>query len=75
MPKLTLPKTDVFSSYARAMSLAFFQVYIANNAEYSPYLRSSYAEYISEEPFNLYLLDSSSVDQLTEALDLLKPDN
>ena len=75
LPKLTLPKTDLFSGYARAMSLAFFQVYIANNAEYSPYLRSSYAEYISEEPFNLYLLDSSSVDQLTEALDLLKPDN
>ena len=48
---------------------AFFEYYITNNADYLPYLQSSYAEYLSEEPFPFYMIGDSSVEALEQAIE------
>jgi len=65
---LELPPQDLLDNYSNAMSLALFEVYLANNSEYRVYLQSAYANYISKYPFNLYLIDSSAVEELEEAI-------
>ncbi len=47
---------QVTQNYLNAMSLAFFQVYIAQEDEYHSYLQPSYTQVLSETPFNLHLL-------------------
>jgi predicted dienelactone hydrolase len=66
---LTLPNPNLLDQYTHAMSLAFFEIYIAKNAQFGPYLQSSYAEYISEKPFNLYLINANSANQLAQILE------
>ncbi|MGK7874040.1 MAG: alpha/beta hydrolase [Xenococcaceae cyanobacterium] len=69
LPNLRLPDQDLIDDYGNSMSLAFLEVYIANNVdEYGPYLQSSYGKYISKDPFNLYFIGSASVDELTQAI-------
>jgi predicted dienelactone hydrolase len=68
LQNIELAPQDLLDSYSNAMSLALFEIYLANNSEYRPYFQSAYANYISEEPFNIYLIDSSSVDELVRAL-------
>ncbi len=65
---LELPPQDLLDNYSNAMSLALFEIYLANNSEYRVYFQSAYAKYISEKPFNIYLIDSSAVDELEEAI-------
>ena len=50
------------------MVTAFFQSYIANNPDYRSYLQASYAKHISQQPFNMYLLQSSSSEALSQSL-------
>jgi predicted dienelactone hydrolase len=70
LPNLTLPDPVLLDSYANAMTLAFFETYIANNSKFRPYLQASYATYLSrQEPFKVYLIDASSASQLARALD------
>jgi predicted dienelactone hydrolase len=70
LPNLTLPDPVLLNSYANAMTLAFFETYIANNSRFRPYLQASYANYLSrQEPFRIYLIDASSASQLAQALD------
>ena len=60
---------ELFHTYANAMSTGFFEYYIATNADARPYLQSSYAQYISEEPFSLYLIGISSLEELKQAIE------
>ena len=60
---------ELFYKYANAMATAFFEYYIAKNADARPYLQSSYAQYISEEPFPFYLIGISSLEALKQAID------
>ncbi len=70
LPNLTLPDPVLIDNYANAMSLAFFEVYLLDNAKYRPYLQASYAAYLSrQEAFKLYLIDASSAPRLRQALD------
>lgn len=48
--------TSVTQAYVNAFSLAFFQVYVAQNEQYRPYLQASYAQAITEKPYSLSLL-------------------
>jgi predicted dienelactone hydrolase len=76
LPNLTFPDPVVIDNYANAMSLSFFEVYIADNSEYLSYLQSSYAAYLSrEETFKLYLVDSSSATEIAQALDKFNLNN
>lgn len=69
-PNLTLPDPVLIDNYANSMTLAFFDVYIANNAKARRYLQSSYAAYLSRaETFKLFLLDASASNSLASTLE------
>ena len=76
VPNLHLPSPQMISSYETAMTLAFFEVYIANNPDYRPYLQPSYAAYLSEgEEFKAYLITGASSDNLTQAIEQWKKEH
>ncbi|MDJ0718680.1 MAG: alpha/beta hydrolase, partial [Prochloraceae cyanobacterium] len=68
IPALRQRQPGVFKNYSNAMVTAFFGSYIAHSADYRLYLEPSYADYISQPPFNMYLLQSSSSDALSQSL-------
>ena len=68
LPELVSENLPMIESYVNAFSLAFFQVYIGNKPNYKPYLSSSYAVTISQEPHTLSFLSSSTSHQLTNFL-------
>ena len=59
---------DLFYDYGNAIIPVFFEYYLANNEDYLPYMQSSYGQYLSEEPFPLYMIGSSSSEALRQAL-------
>jgi predicted dienelactone hydrolase len=66
---LTLPSPQLIGNYARSLQTAFFEVYIANNAQMRPYLQSSYAQYLSQdEEFKLDLITGASSDQWEQVI-------
>ncbi len=58
------PTPAIARRYMDALSVAFFQTYLAKAPQYRPYLSSSYAQAISQDPLNLSLLQSLPVSQL-----------
>lgn len=66
LPELVSQNLPIVESYVNAFSLAFFQVYIAGQPNYQPYLRSSYAATISEEPHTLSFLSALTSHQLAD---------
>jgi predicted dienelactone hydrolase len=66
-PEAIGPGPDVAQNYMKALSLAFFQTYIANNSEYEVYLSASYAQFISQYPLPLSLVQSLTENQLRQA--------
>ncbi|MGK7916513.1 MAG: alpha/beta hydrolase [Prochloraceae cyanobacterium] len=69
LSRLKLIDPDLSHKYDKAMVTAFFEYYIAKNTDYLPYLQSSYDQYLSEEPFPVYLLGDSSVEALEQAIE------
>jgi len=65
-PAFAGPDPAIARTYLRALSVAFFQTYIANQTAYRPYLSAAYAGYLSQQPLRLSLIQS---DQRLEALD------
>lgn len=59
------PTPAIARRYVSALSVAFFQTYIAKNSQYRFYLSSSYAQAISQAPLNLSLVQSVPLNQLT----------
>jgi len=57
---LTVSDQGLVDKYDNAIMLSFFQVYLNQNEEYRRYLQSSYADYISQKPFEFYLVNASS---------------
>ncbi|PSB04267.1 alpha/beta hydrolase [Merismopedia glauca] len=68
VPGLTLADSQLLSEYTNALFLGFFEVYIAKNDNYRPYLESSYAKFISQEPFELLTIDGTSSEQLSDVV-------
>jgi predicted dienelactone hydrolase len=60
-------------SYIKALSLAFLETHLLNRAEYRSYLQPSYAQYISQAPLNLSILQSLTTEQLQQAFNGLNP--
>lgn len=50
------PSPALARRYMQALSVAFFKTYIANQANYRPYLSAAYARSISREPLELSLV-------------------
>ncbi len=70
IPDLTLPEPSLLKSYTQPMALAFFEIYLANNAQFKPYLTSSYLKYLSQEqPFQAFLISTFSEPALIEAIE------
>ncbi len=68
IPNLTLPEPSLLKSYLNPTVLSFFEVYIANNPQYRPYLGSSYDVYLSEnEHFKVYKISTTSEPGLIKA--------
>ncbi|MBE9126870.1 MULTISPECIES: alpha/beta hydrolase [unclassified Coleofasciculus] len=60
------PDPQIAFNYMQALSVAFFKTYIAEQPEYQPYLNAGYAEYLSQDPMPLSLVESLMPKQLVE---------
>ncbi len=68
--ELTLPEPKLQQEIGNAATLAFLEVYVANNEDYLPYMQSSYLEYLSEgQKFKTYLISGASSEKLVEAIE------
>ncbi|WP_071190486.1 alpha/beta hydrolase [Trichormus sp. NMC-1] len=56
-------------AYIKALSLPFFQAYVAQRPEYLPYLNANYAKLISTQSLGLSLVQSLSSQELSPVLD------
>ncbi|WP_058995963.1 alpha/beta hydrolase [Leptolyngbya sp. NIES-2104] len=65
-PEVIGPAPNLARRYTNALSLAFFQTYIANRSEYRPFLSSTYARALSQNPLPLSLIQSLTVAQLNQ---------
>ncbi len=76
MVNLALPSQSLIDSYTDAISVAFFEVHMKQNEEYRPYLKSSYAEYLSQnETFKLSFITEASSDKVKEAIKEFKKEH
>ena len=66
---LTLPSPDLLHGYGNALSLAFFETFVAQQTDYEMYLNPSYTRYISQEPFGIYLLQADQEEALVQSLE------
>lgn len=66
---LTLPSPDLLNDYGNALSLAFFETFVAGKTDYDIFLSPAYTEYISQDPFGLYLLDETQEENLIQVLE------
>jgi predicted dienelactone hydrolase len=70
MEHLTLPSQSLINNYVDALSLAFFQVYLQQDKTYAPYLKSAYAEYLSQgQEFKVDFVTSVSDPALTRGIE------
>lgn len=67
------PDSTLARPYINVLSTAFFQTYLSDRAESSPYLSAGYARSISQEPFKIDLIQSLTAAQFTQAIDSVKP--
>ncbi|MBD2440315.1 alpha/beta hydrolase [Nostoc sp. FACHB-110] len=61
------PDPKAAYSYLKAFSVAFLESNLLNKPEYRAYLQPAYAQYISQTPLNLSLINSLTTDQLAQA--------
>ena len=60
------PDPTIARRYMRALSVAFFETYVAGSPQYRPYLSADYAQAISQAPLGLSLVQSLPATQLTQ---------
>jgi predicted dienelactone hydrolase len=63
-PEVIGPSPAIARRYINALSLAFFETYIANQSNYRPYLSSTYAKVLSQEPLQLNVVQELQANQL-----------
>jgi len=70
---LTLPSQGLISSYINGITVPFFTTYIQNKEIYRPFLRSSFAEYLSQgQKFKLDFISGASSPGVTAAIEAFK---
>lgn len=70
---LTLASPFIVDYYADALTLIFFEIYIADNPEYRAFLESDYSAYLSQgQEFKIYVISEESTDELEEAIEMFK---
>lgn len=68
-PEVMGPDPAIGRAYTQALSVAFFDVYIAGQPEYQRYLNATYAQFLSQDPMPLSLVESLTQNQLSEQTD------
>jgi predicted dienelactone hydrolase len=69
VPKMTLPEPSLLKSYGHPTVLSFFEVYLAQNPQYRPYLSASYDAYLSQKQnFKIYKISVASEPALEQAI-------
>lgn len=68
-PPVLGPDPRIAFEYIKALSLGFFETYVAGNTEYRPYLSASYSNFISRNPMPLSLIQSLTPQQLKSVSD------
>ncbi len=63
------PDPALAQDYTKALSLAFFKTYIASDRDFQVYLSASYAQFISQYPLPLSLVQTLTENQLKQASD------
>jgi predicted dienelactone hydrolase len=63
------PDPAIAQAYTQALSVAFFKAYIAGQSEYQPYLNAAYAQFLSQDAMPLSLVESLTLNQLSEQTD------
>ena len=66
---LTLPSPDLLHGYGNALSLAFFEIFVADQTDYEMYLDPAYTQYISQDPFGIHLLKAEQEAALIQSLE------
>lgn len=66
-PQVIGSDPTVAQNYMKALSLAFFQTHIVNNPDYRVYLSASYAQFLSQYPLPLSLVESLTEAQIRQA--------
>jgi predicted dienelactone hydrolase len=56
--------------YINALSLPFFQTYVAGTSQYSPYLNAAYAQAISSQPLSISFVQSLTTTEIAQAVDI-----
>lgn len=65
-PEVIGPDPAAAQRYTKALALAFFKTYIAQQPAFRPYLSATYAQSISESDLRVDLVKTLSVDQLSQ---------
>jgi predicted dienelactone hydrolase len=60
---------DLARRYINALSLPFFQTYVARTSQYTPYLNAGYAKAISSQPLSLSFVQSLQTTELAQVVD------
>ena len=72
--KISSPKKESseqvtpFEQYIKALSTAFFDSHLIKNKEALPYLSANYSDFLSEDPFNVWLISQASSELFRENL-------
>jgi hypothetical protein len=73
---LTLPSQGLISNYINGVSVPFFVTYIQSSDSFRPFLRSSYAQYLSKnQTFKLDFISGASTPALVNAIETFKKNN
>lgn len=68
LPGLKFADRSLIDAYTFSMMVSFFQVHLRGDENYRAFLQPNYSQYISVEPFQLYLITSISSDSLEKYL-------
>jgi predicted dienelactone hydrolase len=71
-PQALIPQALPFEDYIKALSLAFFNQFLLIQDRSIPPLRADYAAYISQSPFDLWLISQASRDELQQRLQAIE---
>ena len=73
VPGLTLPSPQLISAYFNTMIVAFAEVHVVNNAEYSVYLEPAYVQYLSQgQQFKAHMITQESSTPLNTAIEAFR---
>jgi predicted dienelactone hydrolase len=67
-PEVVGPDPRLARTYMKALSVAFFSTYIADNPDYSVYLDAAYVKYLSRDQLPVNLVQSLTSDQVSQLL-------